>query len=153
MSRFNARRIHIETLRAGIREYRPAPTRAIQPAVAKNVNDGQMTSSPGPIPSAISATRMASVPDDIADAEPRSRHSGRSASNRSTSGPRINCPDFTTRRRPRAIGLRPAGSGAASPAKELSWNLHHSKPAGEDKLPAKYPAMIAAIRSLACPSP
>ena len=41
-----------------------APTRETQPAVAKNENVGVMTSSPGPTPSAISATSSASVPDD-----------------------------------------------------------------------------------------
>ena len=41
-----------------------APSRATDPAVAKNENVGVMTSSPGPIPSAISATTSASVPDD-----------------------------------------------------------------------------------------
>jgi hypothetical protein len=39
-----------------------APTRAMQPAVAKNVNGVVMTSSPWPMPSAISATINASVP-------------------------------------------------------------------------------------------
>jgi len=40
----------------------------MHPAVAKNENVGVMTSSPGPIPSAISVARIASVPDDIATA-------------------------------------------------------------------------------------
>ena len=39
-----------------------APSRAIEPAVAKNVNDGQTTSSPGPTPRAISEQSSASVP-------------------------------------------------------------------------------------------
>ena len=39
-----------------------APRRAIASAVAKNVNAGQMTSSPSPIPSASSASTSASVP-------------------------------------------------------------------------------------------
>ena len=43
-----------------------APSRLTQPAVAKNENVGVMTSSPGPMPSAISATSNASVPDDTA---------------------------------------------------------------------------------------
>ena len=41
-----------------------APAREMQPAVAKKVKLGQITSSPGPIPSAISASRMPSVPED-----------------------------------------------------------------------------------------
>ena len=39
-----------------------APSRAIEPAVAKNVNEGQITSSPGLIPRAISEQSRASVP-------------------------------------------------------------------------------------------
>ena len=39
-----------------------APRRAIASAVAKNVNAGQITSSPAPIPSASSASTSASVP-------------------------------------------------------------------------------------------
>ena len=45
-----------------------APSRLTQPAVAKNEYVGVMTSSPGPMPSAISATSSASVPDDTATA-------------------------------------------------------------------------------------
>ena len=41
-----------------------APSRLTQPAVAKNEYVGVMTSSPGPMPSAISATSSASVPDE-----------------------------------------------------------------------------------------
>ena len=41
-----------------------APTRAMVPAVAKNVKGLVITASPGPIPSAISATSSASVPED-----------------------------------------------------------------------------------------
>ena len=41
-----------------------APRRETTPAVAKNENVGVITSSPGPMPSAISATSSASVPDD-----------------------------------------------------------------------------------------
>ena len=39
-----------------------APSRDTHPAVAKNVNVGQTTSSPGPTSRAISATSRASVP-------------------------------------------------------------------------------------------
>ncbi len=41
-----------------------APVRAMVPAVAKNVNGLVMTASPGPMPSAMSASSSASVPDD-----------------------------------------------------------------------------------------
>ena len=64
-----------------------APTRTIDPAVAKNVNDGQITSSPGPIPSAISATRMASVPEDMPTPKRAPATAAAALSNCSTSGP------------------------------------------------------------------
>ena len=41
-----------------------APIRAMEPAVAKNVYGLVMTSSPEPIPSAISAISRASVPEE-----------------------------------------------------------------------------------------
>ncbi len=43
-----------------------APASAIASAVAMNVNDWVMTSSPRPTPSAASPTRSAAVPDDTA---------------------------------------------------------------------------------------
>ena len=42
-----------------------APTREMQPAVAKNEYVLVTTSSPGPMPSAISAARIASVPEEL----------------------------------------------------------------------------------------
>ena len=56
--------VEIESDRAANRR-RPASRRrrATQPAVAKKVKLGQSTSSPGPMPSAISARRIASVPE------------------------------------------------------------------------------------------
>ena len=47
-----------------------APSRAMHPAVAKNEYVLVMTSSPGPMPSAISTASSASVPDDTAIASP-----------------------------------------------------------------------------------
>jgi len=41
-----------------------APLRAMVPAVAKNVKGLVMTASPGPIPSAMSASSSASVPEE-----------------------------------------------------------------------------------------
>ena len=41
-----------------------APARAMVPAVAKKVNGLVITASPGPIPSAMSASSSASVPED-----------------------------------------------------------------------------------------
>ena len=41
-----------------------APSRAIVPAVAKKVKGEVITSSPGPMPSAISASSSASVPEE-----------------------------------------------------------------------------------------
>jgi hypothetical protein len=50
-----------------------APSRATTPAVAKNVNGVVMTSSPGPMSSAMSASRSASVPERQAEAVLRLR--------------------------------------------------------------------------------
>ena len=41
-----------------------APVLEMHPAVAKKVKLGQITSSPAPMPSAMSATRSASVPEE-----------------------------------------------------------------------------------------
>ena len=41
-----------------------APSRVTQPAVAKKLKAGTTTSSPGPTSRAMSATRMASVPEE-----------------------------------------------------------------------------------------
>ena len=62
----------------------------MQPAVAKNEYVLVMTSSPAPMPSAIKATRSASVPDEtpIASATPSVSASSRSSA--STSGPWMN---------------------------------------------------------------
>ena len=74
-----------------------APTRATEPAVAKNENVGVITSSPSPMPSAISATINASVPDDTAMACGTPMTAATSDSNRSTSGPIMNCCESQTR--------------------------------------------------------
>jgi hypothetical protein len=64
-----------------------APTSGMASAVAANVNEGQKTASPGPIPHAISGSTSASVP------EPQDRANGAwpkaasSASNCAISGP------------------------------------------------------------------
>ena len=63
-----------------------APTRAMLPAVAKNEYVLVMTSSPAPMPSAISTASSASVPDDTAIASPASRAAASSRSSASTSG-------------------------------------------------------------------
>ena len=47
-----------------------APTREMQPAVAKNVYGVVITASPGPIPRAISAASWASVPELMPTAQP-----------------------------------------------------------------------------------
>ena len=67
-----------------------APTRAMLPAVAKNEYVLVMTSSPGPMPSAISTASSASVPDDTAIASPASRDTASSRSSASTSAPMMN---------------------------------------------------------------
>ena len=69
-----------------------APTRATEPAVAKNENVGVMTSSPGPIPRAIN-----DIEERVGARGHPDRKRGRrspsaiSRSNASTSGPRMNC--------------------------------------------------------------
>src|SRR5260370_17974941 len=73
-----------------------APTRAIHPAVAKNVNDGQITSSPAPISSAISASRIPSVPEETPMACGTSTTAARLRSRSSTSRPKMNWPEFST---------------------------------------------------------
>jgi len=69
-----------------------APSLATTPADAKKENGDVMTSSPGPIPRAISDTSNASVPEEtpIACAVPTSR--AKALSNASTAGPRTNRP-------------------------------------------------------------
>ena len=67
-----------------------APTRTTQPAVAKNEYVGVITSSPGPMSSAIKAASTASVPDDRPIACGTSRCSHSSRSRPSTSGPPMN---------------------------------------------------------------
>jgi hypothetical protein len=61
-----------------------APSRAIDPAVAKKVKLGQITSSPGLTPSAISAQSSASVPLETPIACLVPQYSARLFSNRST---------------------------------------------------------------------
>ena len=75
-----------------------APARATQPAVAKNVKEGQITSSPDPIPSAINATKIASVPDDIPMPNRAPTIAAAACSKRSTSGPLMYRPECKTRR-------------------------------------------------------
>jgi hypothetical protein len=74
-----------------------APTRDTQPAVAKKENVGVITSSPGPTPSAISATSSASVPDETAMAKRAPIALASSASSPSTSGPIMKCCESQTR--------------------------------------------------------
>ena len=69
-----------------------APRRAIASAVAKNVNAGQITSSPAPIPSASSASTSASVPFATPIVCSTPRYSAASRSNPSTSGPKMKRP-------------------------------------------------------------
>src|SRR5581483_6135032 len=64
-----------------------APTRDTQPAVAKNEYVGVMTSSPCVMSSVISASRIASVPDDTASACLTPSIAASSRSSASTSGP------------------------------------------------------------------
>src|SRR5690606_31701731 len=74
-----------------------APTDSTASAVAKNVNGVVTTSSPGPMPSARSASTSASVPEFTPTAWRTPRYSATSRSNASTSGPRMNWPERRTR--------------------------------------------------------
>ena len=67
-----------------------APTSAATSAVAQNVNDGQITASPGPIPIARNASTSASVPLAQVTAWRAPQNVASSASNVRTSGPRMN---------------------------------------------------------------
>src|SRR3954470_16906010 len=66
-----------------------APRRAIDSAVAENVNAGQITSSPGPMPSASSTSTIASVPLATPIVSGTPRYSAASRSNAFTFGPRM----------------------------------------------------------------
>src|SRR5260370_22323453 len=74
-----------------------APTRAIHPAVAKNVNDGQITSSPAPISRATRRSRIPSLPEETPMACGTSTTAARLRSRSSTSRPKMNWPEFSTR--------------------------------------------------------
>src|SRR3954470_9477804 len=67
-----------------------APRRAIDSAVAENVNAGQITSSPGPMPSASSTSTIASVPLATPTVSGTPRYCAASRSNALTFGPRMN---------------------------------------------------------------
>ena len=74
-----------------------APSRAIDPAVAKNEYGEVTTSSPGPIFSAISAASNASVPDDTPMACRTRSIAASSRSSASTSGPMMKRCESQTR--------------------------------------------------------
>src|SRR5471032_3710972 len=67
-----------------------APTKATTSAVAQNVNDGQITASPGPMPLARKANTKASVPLAQVTACLAPQKEASSASKARTSGPRMN---------------------------------------------------------------
>ena len=73
-----------------------APIRLTASAVAKKVNDGTITSSPGPIPSARSPSTSASVPEPTPTAWRTPRKLAASRSNASTFGPRMKRPERST---------------------------------------------------------
>src|ERR1700743_348422 len=66
-----------------------APTRAIDPAVAKNVNGVVITSSPAPIPSANNATKRASVPDETPTPKAQLEYLATACSHSTPLGPSI----------------------------------------------------------------
>src|SRR5262245_21036760 len=69
-----------------------APSRQTALAVAKNVKLGTITSSPGPMPSAISESKIASLPDAHPTACITPQYSAMAASNFVTAGPCTNAP-------------------------------------------------------------
>ncbi len=68
-----------------------APSRSMQPAVAKKLYGVVITSSPGLTPIAISATSSASVPDVTPMPNFACEYSATSFSSPSTSGPPMKC--------------------------------------------------------------
>src|SRR5712671_3044719 len=73
-----------------------APTRAIAPTVAKNVYGVVITSSPGPMSSAIRHANKASVPEETPTACKQPLYCAIACSHCSTFGPRIKCCDSST---------------------------------------------------------
>jgi len=80
------------------------------PAEAKNEKGDVTTSSPGPTPSAISATSRASVPEETPIACRTESLSASAFSKDSCAGPITNRPEANTASTARAISLRSAGS-------------------------------------------
>ena len=73
-----------------------APSRHTALAVAKNVKLGTITSSPGPTPSANSASKIASLPEAQPTACSAPQYSAIAASNRAHAGPCTNAPESQT---------------------------------------------------------
>src|SRR6266852_270100 len=73
-----------------------APTRAIAPTVAKNVYGVVMTSSPGPMFSAIRQANRASLPDETPTACEQLQYLAIASSHCSTFGPKMKCCDSIT---------------------------------------------------------
>ena len=118
-----------------------APSRAIEPAVAKKVNDGQTTSSPGPTPYAISVQSSASVPLLTPMACFVPQYAARSRSNRSTCGPRISACASHTSSIARRISWR-RGRYCASRSSSLTF-----MGVGEERTPSPlYPGERAWVR-------
>ena len=73
-----------------------APRRAIAPAVAKKVYGVVMTSSPGPMFSAMRQASRASLPDDTPIPWEQFEYAAMAFSHCSTFGPRMKCWDSIT---------------------------------------------------------
>ena len=73
-----------------------APSRVMHDTEAKNVKEGTMTSSPGPMPSAISDSNNASEPEAQPMAESVEAYAAISVSSCVTSGPNRKRPESTT---------------------------------------------------------
>src|SRR5579862_3221855 len=111
-----------------------APRRATASAVAKNVNEGQITSSPSPMPSASSAITIASVPFATPTVCSTPRYAAASRSKPSTSGPKMKRPDS----RVRANASLSSGISGAYCALTSTWGIGGTASHGNRAATAQY---------------
>src|SRR5687768_5486894 len=118
-----------------------APTRLTQPAVAKNENVGVMTSSPAPMPSAISTTSSASVPDETAMASSTPIMAASSRSRPSTSGPLMNRWLSQTRVMAARISAR-SGRYCAARSSSGTWRWRSEREVASGTIRELYPSRL-----------
>ena len=98
------------------------PRRETTPADAKKLNGLVMTSSPGPTPSAISATKSASVPEETPSACRTPIRSANAFSNWVLTAPRMNRPDENTPSTPQAIARFSSSSYRVRSRRGTGWS-------------------------------